>query len=90
MPIKNLEDFVDNYCRQDGLLLLRIIKINTNSVIAGEVICALWDNWKVLPQIRYNPSLGSDNCGEIIGLGMKSALKQRDVGDVNEKLLPPM
>jgi len=26
MPMKRLEDFVDHYCRQDGLLLLRIIK----------------------------------------------------------------
>jgi len=89
-PIKRLEDFVNHYCRQDGLLLLRIIKKNTNNVIAGEVICALWDNWKVMPQIRYNASSDSDNGGQIIGLGVKSPLKQLDVGEVNEKLLPQM
>ena len=89
-PTKRLEDFVENYCRQDGLLLLRIIKKNTNSVIAGEVICALWNNWKVLPQIRFNTSLESDNGGQIIGLGVKTPLKQNNLGEVNEKLLPPM
>ncbi|CAF2562811.1 unnamed protein product [Rotaria sp. Silwood2] len=90
VPMKRLEDFVSNYCRQDGLLLLRIIKKNTNNVIAGEVICALWDNWKVMPQIRFNASLESDHCEPMMSLGMKSPLKQRDVGEVNEKLLSPM
>jgi hypothetical protein len=89
-PIKRLEDFVNCYCRQDGLLLLRIIKKNTNNVIAGEVICALWENWKVMPQIRFNASPESDNGGQIIGLGVKSPLKQNGMSDVNEKLLPPM
>jgi hypothetical protein len=83
--MKRLEDFVNNYCRQDGLLLLRIIKKNTNHVIAGEVICALWDNWKVMPHIRFNASSDSDN-----GLGVKNSLKQNGVGEVNEKLLTPM
>ncbi|CAF0902754.1 unnamed protein product [Adineta steineri] len=89
-PYKRVEDFVENYCRQDGLLLLRIIKKNTNNVIAGEVICALWDNWKVLPQIRFNTSIESDNGGQSIGLGVKNPLKQNNMGEVNEKLLSPM
>ncbi|CAF0803749.1 unnamed protein product [Adineta ricciae] len=89
-PVKRVDDFVDHYCRQDGLLLLRIIKKNTNNVIAGEVVCALWNNWKVLPQIRFNTSLESDNGGQILGLGVKSPLKQNNLGEVNEKLLPPM
>ena len=89
-PVKRVDDFVDHYCRQDGLLLLRIIKKNTNNVIAGEVVCALWNNWKVLPHIRFNTSLESDNGGQIIGLGVKSPLKQNNLGEVNEKLLPPM
>lgn len=86
--IKRLEDFVGSYCRQDGLLLLRIVKKNTNNVIAGEVICALWNNWKAMPQIRFNASPESDNGGEIIGLGVKSPLKQHSAGEGNEKLLP--
>ncbi|CAF2043112.1 unnamed protein product [Rotaria magnacalcarata] len=89
-PMKCLEDFVNNYCRQDGLLLLRIIKKNTNKVIAGEIICALWDNWKVMPQIRFHASSESDHCGQMLNLSMKNPLKQHDAGDVNEKLLPPM
>jgi hypothetical protein len=90
LPIKRLEDFVHNYCRQDGLLLLRIIKKNTNHVIAGEVICALWDNWKITPSIRFNASSDSDNGGQMIGLGVRSPMKQNGMGEVNEKLLTPM
>ena len=89
MPTKRLEDFVQNYCRQDGLLLLRLIRKNTNNVITGEIICALWDNWKVMPQIRFNASGNSDNGGQIIGLGVKSPLKQMNIGEANEKLLAP-
>lgn len=84
-PKKYLEDFVENYCRQDGLLLLRIIKKNTNNVIAGEVICALWDNWKGLPRIQ----LGTHG-NRMTSFGGESPLKPRNLGDVNEKLLPPM
>ncbi|CAF1260925.1 unnamed protein product [Rotaria sp. Silwood1] len=90
VPIKRLEEFVNSYCRQDGLLLLRIVKKNTNNVIAGEIICALWDNWKVMPQIRSNVSSESDNGGQLIGLGVKGSLKQNGAGEGNEKLLPPM
>lgn len=86
--IKRLDEFVDSYCRQDGLLLLRIVKKNTNNVITGEVICALWNNWKAMPQIRFNASPESDNGGEIIGVGVKSPLKQNGAGEGNEKLLP--
>lgn len=90
LPIKRIEDFVNRYCRQDGLLLLRIIKKNTNNVIAGEVICALWDNWRITPQIRFNSTPESDNGGQTIALGVKNPLKQHGAGEGNEKLLPPM
>jgi len=88
--VKSIVEFVDSYCQQDGLLLLRIIKKNTNNVIAGEVVCALWNNWKVMPKIRFNASPESDNGGQIIGLGVKSPLNQNGAGEGNEKLLPPM
>lgn len=90
VPIKRLDNFIDHYCRQDGLLLLRIIQKNTNNVIAGEVICALWDNWKMMPKIHFNSSLESTHCGQMLSLAMKNPLKQRDAGEANEKLLPPM
>jgi len=85
LPRKYLNDFIEHYCRQDGLLLLRIIKKNTNNVIAGEIICALWDNWKVTPQISLR-----DNNMRITDFGGDSPLKPKDLGDVNEKLLPRM
>lgn len=89
-PIKRIDEFVNNYCRKDGLLLLTLIKKNTNDVIAGEVVCALWDNWRVMPQIRSNTSPESDNGGQMIGLGVKGFMKKLGAGDANENLLPPM
>ena len=89
-PAKRLNEFVENYCRQDGLLLLRIVKKNTNNVIIGEIICALWDNWRMMPQIRSDATPESDNGGQIIGLGVKSPLQSNGAGEGNEKLLPPM
>lgn len=84
-PRKYLDDFVEHYCRQDGLLLLRLIKKNTNRVITGEVICALWDNWKGIPRIQ----LGNHG-NRMTSFGGESPLKARESSDVNEKLLPPM
>jgi len=54
-----LRTFVDNYCRQDGILLLRIISANTNNVIVGELISNLWDQWQQQRQVRVNPILES-------------------------------
>lgn len=87
IPGKRLEDFIEHYCRHDGILLLRLIKKNTNNVIAGEIICALWDQWKPLPQIQYHSSSESDNGGQIMGFGVKNHLKKVATGEVNEKLL---
>ncbi|UJR37654.1 hypothetical protein I4U23_030351 [Adineta vaga] len=49
-----LRTFVDRYCRQDGVLLLRIITANMNNVIVGELICALWDNWQLQRKVHVN------------------------------------
>ncbi|CAF2862373.1 unnamed protein product [Rotaria sp. Silwood2] len=49
-----LPTFVDRYCRQDGILLLRIINANMNTVLAGELICTLWDHWKKQRQIHID------------------------------------
>jgi len=85
-PIKRIDEFVNHYCRQDGILLLRIVKKNTNNVIAGEVICALWNNWKVQPQIRYNtPDSDNGNGGQLMGLGVNNINQMGGGGEGGEK-----
>ena len=37
--------FVDDYLRQDGVFLLRLIATNTNYISTGDIICAVWDFW---------------------------------------------
>jgi len=46
--------FVDKYCGQDGVLLLRIVNMNMDNVIVGELICALWEIWKSPKQTCVN------------------------------------
>jgi len=66
--------------------LLRIVKKNTNNVIAGEVICALWNNWKVQPQIRYNtPDSDNGNGGQLMGLGVNNINQMGGGGEGGEK-----
>lgn len=47
---KLLDSFVFEYLKQDGVFLLRIVKKNTNDIVVGELVCALWDNFKRYPR----------------------------------------
>ncbi len=55
-------EFVDNYLRQDGIFLMRLIGHNTNRYTVSELIGALWDKWlkspyvstKLIPTIKSN------------------------------------
>ncbi|CAF4644185.1 unnamed protein product [Didymodactylos carnosus] len=38
--------FSDKYLRQDGVLVLRLVALNTNDVVMGEIMSALWDGFK--------------------------------------------
>ena len=40
------EQFLDNYLRQDGAFILRLIAHNTNNITTTEITCSLWDRWK--------------------------------------------
>ncbi len=55
---KLLDAFVYDYLKQDGVFLLRVIKKNTNHILASELVCSLWDNFKRLPRsvLRYHHS----------------------------------
>jgi len=51
---KLFEAFIFEYLKQDGVFLLRIVKKNTNDLVVGEIICALWDNFKRYPKFIQN------------------------------------
>ena len=40
------ETFLDDYLRQDGAFLMRLIAHNTNHITTTEIICSSWDFWK--------------------------------------------
>ena len=43
---KIFDAFMFEYLKLDGVFLLRIVKKNTNDIVTGELVCALWDNFK--------------------------------------------
>lgn len=51
---KMFEAFIFEYLRQDGVFLLRIVKKNANDLVVGELISALWDQFKRCPKYLQN------------------------------------
>jgi hypothetical protein len=47
---KILDAFLYEYLKHDGVFLLRIVKKNTNDIVVGELVCALWDHFKRYPR----------------------------------------
>ena len=47
---KILDAFLYEYLKHDGVFLLRIVKKNSNDIVTGELVCALWDNFKRYPR----------------------------------------
>jgi hypothetical protein len=46
---------MDDYLKQDGAFLLRLIAHNTNQITTTEVTCALWDLWKEKREVERPP-----------------------------------
>ena len=49
---KNAMKFVENYLRQDGVFVLRLLGHNTNAITVTEFVCSLWDNFKSKPLMK--------------------------------------
>lgn len=49
---KIFDAFLFEYLKQDGVFLLRIVKKNTNDIVVGELVCALWDHFKRYPKFN--------------------------------------
>ena len=45
-PSHLVKSFVDMYLRRDGLFLIRLVGKNASDIIAAELICGLWENYK--------------------------------------------
>lgn len=60
---KLLRKFVVEYLRQDGVLVLRLINSNVNSLVVGELVAEMWENFLISPTINSSGKLnynGSD------------------------------
>ena len=60
---QSVREFTDNYLRQDGAFLLRLIAHNTDSITTTDVVCSLWDKWK-----KKRPAIDHDDSAEPIEL----------------------
>lgn len=57
---KNAVRFVENYLRQDGVFVLRLVGHNTNAITVTEFVCSLWDNFRAKPLIKQSEPGSSD------------------------------
>lgn len=44
---KILKEFVQLFLRKDGILVLRLVINNTSDIIATQVLCGVWDYYKI-------------------------------------------
>jgi len=42
---KRVVRFVEDYLKQDGVLVMRLVGHNTNAITVTEFVCSLWDNY---------------------------------------------
>jgi len=42
-----LSKFAENYLRRDGMFIVRLVGINMGEVVAGEIVCGLWNNYSI-------------------------------------------
>lgn len=46
--------FVDNYLRQDGVFVMRLVGHNTNAITVTEFVCSLWDSYRAGPLLQMS------------------------------------
>ena len=51
-----LVKFVEDYLRQDGVFVLRLVGHNTNAITVTEFVCSLWDEFRKKPQLDKSQS----------------------------------
>ncbi len=45
-PDHMIKSFVNNYLRNDGILIVQLVSENSSDIIAAELICGLWDHFR--------------------------------------------
>ena len=45
-PHHMVRSFVENYLRNDGILIIELVSENASDLIAAELICALWEQYR--------------------------------------------
>lgn len=49
--LKMAPRFVEEYLKQDGVFVLRLVGHNTNAITVTDLTCSLWDNYRQKPMI---------------------------------------
>jgi hypothetical protein len=77
---KIFDAFMFEYLKQDGVFLLRIVKKNTNDLVVGELVCALWDHFKSSPKFctlnRSDESIQKADTDKLVPADLKAPAYQ--------------
>ena len=63
-PNNLIEKFVRDYMRQDGVVVVRIMNSNVDSIIVSDFVGEMWDNFLIDPKIGYKPITIGDSISE--------------------------
>jgi len=55
--------FSDQYLRDDGIFIFRIIARNTNDILLSDIVRAMWQIYKDKPLIKKSLDAENDNYG---------------------------
>ena len=50
--VKNLDGFLDDYLRQDGIFLLRLIAHNTNNLTTTEIVGSIYEKYNIWEKMK--------------------------------------
>lgn len=75
---KIFDAFLFEYLKQDGIFLLHIVKKSTNDIVTGELVCALWDNFKRYPRFMLRSKMDDSISKDPEKLGINA-----QIGDDN-------
>ena len=64
---KLVKKFVRNYLRQDGVVVVRLMNSNVNSITVSDFVGELWDTFIENPKVGYKPQGKSSITGSEIG-----------------------
>ncbi|XP_059145663.1 innexin unc-9-like isoform X2 [Physella acuta] len=82
---KNVQkDFIENYLKSDGVLVLRLLEQNSDKMLLSEVVCALWDRYRAVQKYKDNSNMTICDETKLDSVGVVAVPEHQEKLEVNE------